>query len=377
MSTTSKQPEPNSARSRTRSVLLVALVLRLLVLWSFVAHNPPSWFFNRGMEMGLLAKSLLAGQGLGSPFGRPTGPTAFIAPVYPILIAGVFKIFGADTVASEVVIILAQVALNLTTIALLMHIAHCLFSERAATIAGVFWAISPPLLFIPTIFWETSFSTCLLTGLVALALHYAAKPSRSMWVVLGAYSGITALINPALLLSIIAISAGSSGSTGEQQSSGRWSPSLSSFVVFSPWPVRNARTFHAFIPLRTTVGFELWMGNHPGATGYLIEPLFPTFNQQELSDYIAHGELAYTNHKSQLARQYILAHPAEFLRLTALRTNASGPAPATAPAQSSSRSTPASRQRSASSASGISTSRAAPRSSGSLRCRSCSFLCPI
>ena len=36
---------------------------------------------DRGMEMGLLAKSVLAGQGLSSPFGVPTGPTAFIAPV--------------------------------------------------------------------------------------------------------------------------------------------------------------------------------------------------------------------------------------------------------------------------------------------------------
>ena len=37
--------------------------------------------FMRGMERGLLAKSVLAGQGLSSPFGVPTGPTAFIAPV--------------------------------------------------------------------------------------------------------------------------------------------------------------------------------------------------------------------------------------------------------------------------------------------------------
>ena len=49
-------------------------------------------------------------------------------------------------------------------------------------------------------------------------------------------------------------------------------------------------------PLRTTVGFELWMGNRPGANGYLDESVFPTFNEQELNDYARTGEVAYCVH---------------------------------------------------------------------------------
>ena len=94
---------------------------------------------------------------------------------------------------------------------------------------------------------------------------------------------------------------------------------LSFCVVFSPWPIRNARVFHAFIPLRTTVGFELWMGNHHGATGFLDESLFPAFNQSELDDYKARGEVAYTAHKSELAKQYILTHPKSVSHLTIVR----------------------------------------------------------
>ena len=81
---------------------------------------------------GLLAKSVLAGQGQSSPFGVPTGPTTFIAPVYPLLVAAVFKVFGSDSAASGLVIQSAQVLLNLLTIALMMHVARKLLDERAA-----------------------------------------------------------------------------------------------------------------------------------------------------------------------------------------------------------------------------------------------------
>jgi hypothetical protein len=51
------------------------------------------------------------------------------------------------------------------------------------------------------------------------------------------------------------------------------------------WPMRNAKVSHAWIPTRTTVGFEVWMRNRLGADGFLDESLFPTYNQKELSSY--------------------------------------------------------------------------------------------
>jgi hypothetical protein len=313
-------PGTRAARNQTLAVLAVALAMRLLVMWTVARHYPTTWFFGRGMEMGLLAKSVLAGQGLSSPFGVPTGPTAFIAPVYPLLVAAVFKVFGSDSMASGVVIQAAQVVLNLLTIGLMMRVARELFGGRAAVLAGLIWALSLPLMWMPTIFWETSLSTCLLIGLLAWALRCVRRPSRGMWVLLGLYAGFATLVNPALLLSVIAIVAWIAWQTRRQ--SGNWPVMavLMFAVVFAPWPLRNARVFHAFIPLRTTVGFELWMGNRPGATGYLQESAFPTFNQQELGDYRRMGEVAYCDHKSALAKAYITAHPGTFVRMSSMRT---------------------------------------------------------
>jgi len=304
----------------TAAVLGVALALRALVAWIVMSRYAPQWLFTRGVEMTLLAKSLLAGQGLSSPFGVPTGPTAFIAPAYPVLLAAIFKLFGVESRAAEAVVLAAQTALNLATIALMMHVARRLFSERVAVLAGLVWACSPPLLWMPTILWETSLSAFLLMGLVALAITWAQHPTKRMWPLLGASCGVIALVNPALLLSALAIAA---WVWFRVRRSAGWTPLLAVLMflmVFSPWPIRNARVFHAFIPLRTTVGFELWMGNRPGGTGYLDESLFPTYSQQELHEYEQRGELGYTAWKEQLAHEYIAANPGAFARMTAVRT---------------------------------------------------------
>ena len=308
----------NSHRG-TVPVLLLALALRLLVLRSVLVNYPRGWLFTRGMEMGLLAKSLLAGHGLSSPFGVATGPTAFIAPGYPLFIAGIFRIFGTETLTSAIVVILLQILLNLLTIWLMMYVARMLFDQSVAIIAGLIWACSLPLIWMPTIFWDTCLAICLLTGLIALALRFRDQMSPGLWILLGAYCGVISLINPAMLLVLAAIVVWLVCQQQAHRIQGLALTAATFILVFSPWPIRNARAFHAFIPLRTTVGFELWMGNHPGATGFLDESLFPSFNKAELNDYKTRGEISYTAHKSELAKQFIVSHPGTFARLTMLR----------------------------------------------------------
>ena len=308
-----------TTRTETLAVLALALVLRLWVVWIVLTKYPAGWLFTRGREMGLLANSLLAGEGLGSPFGVPTGPTAFIAPGYPLFVAGIFRLFGSDSFTSALVILLLQVAVNLVTIAIVMHVARSLFDQRTAIIAGFIWACSIPVVWIPTIFWDTSIATCLLMGLIALALHFRGRMTPRLWCGLGLYCAIVGLINPAMLLILAAIGIWMIWQQRPRSLGGPLLAVVVFAVAFSPWPIRNALVFHAFIPLRTTVGFEMWMGNRPGAKGFLDESLFPTFNPQELSDYKSMGEIAYTNHKSQLAKEFILAHPATFIRLTTVR----------------------------------------------------------
>jgi 4-amino-4-deoxy-L-arabinose transferase-like glycosyltransferase len=235
------------------------------------------------------------------------------------VIAVLFRIFGSFSFRAAIAVMLMQLLFSLMTVLLIMHIARQCFGTRAATLAGIFWAVSLPLVWMPTIFWDTCLSALLLVGMIGLALRCEEKPGPFLWMWIGAYSGLAALVNPALLPALLAVLGWAAWQTRKMS---RYSPLLGLLVgslVFAPWPLRNARVLGAFIPLRSTVGFELWMGNHAGATGFLDESQFPIFSHWEYDQYAAKGEVAYMRDKSALAKEYIRAHPAEFLRLTMVR----------------------------------------------------------
>jgi hypothetical protein len=216
----------------------------------------------------------------------------------------------------------AQIMANLVTVWLILRVARTLSGQRAAWIAGMFWACSLPLLWMPTIFWDTSLSACLMLGAIAAALRLRGRFDRKVALGCGAACGLVGLLNTALLpaMGAILLWLAWQNALSPRTRAARLLFAVCAFVlVFSPWPVRNARVFHAFIPLRTTVGFELWMGNRDRATGFLDESVFPMYNTQELAAYKAQGEVAYTNGKSQLAKAYIQSHPGAFLRMTARR----------------------------------------------------------
>ena len=311
-------------------MLALALLMRLLVV-NYQLHQPIALFYAHPCEMGLLGRSLVEGHGYSSPFGVPTGPTAFIAPGYPTLVAAIFILFGVLSFKSAVVLIALNVAAALVTVALMMRLARDLFGAVACWTAGIFWAVALPVLWLPVIFWEASFSALFFLIMLALALRTRENPSTARWIALGIFTGIAALINPALLFSFVAIMGWVAyGSFRAAQPgdhivprSASWKGallgSLALMLVFVAWPIRNAVRFHAFIPLRSTVGFELWMGNRPGATGRLDESVFPIYNHQELAAYISQGEAAYVHGKSAAAWSYIGSHPAWFTQMTVRR----------------------------------------------------------
>jgi 4-amino-4-deoxy-L-arabinose transferase-like glycosyltransferase len=308
------------------AVLLLAATVRACVIWWVVRTFPRGWFFTRGTEMSFMADSLLSGYGLGSPFGGNTGPTAMFAPLYPLFVAAVFGVFGTGSTASAAALMLIHLAANLVTIALLMSVARRQFGASVALIAGGFWALSLPLWWLPTILWDTNLTICLLLGLIALALYVQRRPNIRTWIEFGAYSGLAALFNPALVLTIAGVAATTACTAAghpEGRSRKRWlqvaAGALVFLLIYAPWPIRNERVFHAFVPLRTAVGLDVWMGNHAGATGYLQENLFPTFNPAELQAYNREGEIAYTHGKMKLAEEFIASHPLLFVQMTAAR----------------------------------------------------------
>jgi hypothetical protein len=80
-------------------ILIVALGLRLGFAWDQERKIPRDLV---GLvpflqETGNIAFSIAQGRGFGSPYWQETGPTAWLTPVYPYLVAGAYKIFGIHT----------------------------------------------------------------------------------------------------------------------------------------------------------------------------------------------------------------------------------------------------------------------------------------
>jgi hypothetical protein len=314
-----KRSAATEGRVYIKTILTVAVVLRLGVVWMVLARYPGNWLFSKAPDLGLLAQSLNSGRGFSSPFGGSTGSTAFLAPGYPILVGLIFRLFGSYSLVSAAVLMTLQTLFAILTVAIIMHVARRLFGAPAANLAGTLWAVSFPIIWLPAIPWETSLSTLLLIGMIALALRCRDIPSMSLWVLVGAYCGLAMLVNPSLMLALFAILGWTIYQTVSVRRYGPLICALAFLAVFAPWPIRNARVLHAFIPLRSNFGYELWQGNHAGATGIFDATLEPLQNEVEYSKYASMGEVAYMQDKSTLAKTYIRAHPRKFISLSAKR----------------------------------------------------------
>lgn len=305
-------------RVHFKSILTLAVVARLGVICFLLSKYSPHWFFQQALDLGFMAQSLNSGHGLSSPFGGWTGPTAFVAPGYPAIIALIFHLFGSYGRASEFVIMVLQMLFAVAALALMMHVAHRLFGAAVANLAGGFWAVSMPI-FLPIIFWDTCLSVLFLIAMIALALTLAEGPSLKLWLASGAYCGIVLLVNPSLIVTMFAIFAWAACQRRPRSMHGPLLGLLVLLVVFAPWPIRNARVMHAFIPLRSNFGYELWQGNRPGGDGIFHDAFYPLKNKAEYADYASRGEIAYMHEKSDLAKSYIRAKPEEFLKLCIAR----------------------------------------------------------
>src|ERR1700759_4186422 len=99
-----EQSVPQRSRSMLYLVLfLVAFTLRFgFVLWKHTYVSNPGSILPFGAEICSIAERIAEGRGYTSPFYIETGPTAWVAPVYPLLAAAVFRLFWGFSQGSAV-----------------------------------------------------------------------------------------------------------------------------------------------------------------------------------------------------------------------------------------------------------------------------------
>ncbi len=330
---------PESYASSARfpwAIFWIALVVRLaaLTFGHFYRIAPYEDHFKFGWEMGRIARSLATGQGYANPFDHFSGPTAWVTPLYPLILAGVFKLFGVYTALSAWVILAFDSLLNALMVQTTWEIAARCFNRKVAVWSAWIWALYPAAMqFAVKWVWEITLTTFLFSWILVLALRMrnvggapdeeenAASTGRWAW--FGLLWGLITLSSAsiAIFLPFCAfwILAGTAAGTAHLR---RQIPrvAVASVVCLAcivPWLVRDALVFHRFIPMRTNFGAEFSMGNNPSLEGTVIgSPVALAYEEAQLDRM---GEVQYSKMRGRKAMEWIRRNPGGFLALSVRR----------------------------------------------------------
>jgi hypothetical protein len=314
-------------RARTSFFWMFTIAFALRFGYILVAHTYKFKTldnnFSFGFEMGRIGRAIATGRGFADPFDGQTGPTAWEPPLYPYLIAGVFKLAGVYTQASALILLGINSTFSALTCIPIFLIARRCFSERVAVWTSWMWALLPPVMSWCTRWvWETSLAALLLAVIFWLTIEMEELSGVKPWLAFGMLWGVAGLTNTSLLSFLPASGLWAwyrSWKTGRSPLTGVGVASLFFAATITPWLVRDYETFGKFIFIRSNFGAELRLGNGPGADGTWMSYLHPTQNVVAMRRYQQIGEIAYVAERKHEALEFIQADYGRFAGLSVKR----------------------------------------------------------
>ena len=296
-------------------IIVVALGFRLAFAWDYQAHTPhralgaiPFLF-----ESGNIAYSLASGHGFGSPLRVDTGPTAWMTPLYPLLLSGIMRVFGIYTFQSWVAAVLMNICFSTAACIPVYYAGKRIEGAGLAAGAAWLWAIFPNAILLSfQSLWDTSLSALLGATAVWATLRLAGSARARDWGVYGFLWGVILMANAAILSLLPLLLGWAAYRNWKTGLPALRNAALACGVIIlccTPWTIRNYLTFHSIVPLRSTLGLQLWAGNNPKAHVIWLGEQHPINNTSERAQYTEMGEISYMETKRKDAVHYMLTHP--------------------------------------------------------------------
>jgi hypothetical protein len=290
----------------------------------------------RSAEVELSAISLLENGELGNVYHDPTGPTAHVSPVYPLVVAAIYAVFGVNTLAAMLVQSFLAAATIAATLCCLPWLARrCGLHEAAGWLAAFTLAVLPINYFYESFGdWEQPLAALVLIGLLAcfLELRQTGWQRPRLVGALGLLSGVAALLSPSLMPAIalmLLVEFVWPTAPRRRVFAGAVCVVTLTAVLVAPWLIRNYYLLGGFVPLRSNFGMELSFGNHPESTGssnvdwsdpdMSSKMRHPHPNAAECRKLAEMGEIAYMRQRQAEAIDWIRANPERFAELTVQR----------------------------------------------------------
>lgn len=242
--------DPAAQRWTVGAIVLLALLVRLWIAWSYNQWQPDSPGRLRGDEPGYNNSALELLQGLGFTWpGR--------VPLYPLWLAGVHWLTGTSYHDVRYI----QAFLGAATVFLTYLLGRHLFGHTAGLLAALLASVSYVLVHQSLhLLSEVLFTPVVLLATLTLC-RAMDRPTlgRSAWA--GLWIGVSDLVRPTLLLFPFVLVPTFVASLGWRKGLRAAAIlGLTVAVVISPWIVRNRIRHGAWFPLATSNAF-LWQGS--------------------------------------------------------------------------------------------------------------------
>jgi 4-amino-4-deoxy-L-arabinose transferase-like glycosyltransferase len=235
-----------------------------------------------------------------SDFGYPYPGlvVAWRTPGYPVFLAGLYSL-GLTRVGALV----AQAGVGGLVAWLVFLLGRKLVSERVGLVAAFCYALSLHSILYSAQTMSETLAVALVAGYLALLVH-----RRYAWA--GVVLGLAVLVRPACVffMPALLIAAWYQGRGVRHAVVGL----VAAALVVSPWLARNVASGVGPV-LSTNEGYNLYVGNNYGSTGGWNEPLSTKYFARQLPEREANEVFRAE------ALQWIMAHPAPYLKLGAVR----------------------------------------------------------
>ena len=274
-------------------------------------------------ETGNIAYALSEGKDFSNVFRRETGPTAWLTPIYPLLIAGIFKLFGAFTFPAYLASVLLNSLFSAATCIPIFFAARKIAGSSAAILSAWLWAVFPNAVMIPVEWiWDTSLCALFAAAILWATFELAKSNRLKYWAGYGFLWGFALLNDPslgALLPFLFAWLAVRRNARRLRE----WKLPIAAFVLAVlcclPWTIRNYVEFDRLIPMRSNFPFELWLGNNNIFDPHAIHGIQAITRYEQARLYSQLGENAFMQLKWHDAVAFIRSEPSLELRLTGRR----------------------------------------------------------
>jgi hypothetical protein len=279
-----------------------------------------------GAEYYFIAQAVASGKGFSNPFQEDTGPTAWMPPGYPLLLALVIKLLKNVHLVSCCIIFLKNVVL-LGTGLLIYEIAQKTSSHLKAHFAlfiYVLWLVT----YFRWFFQITHDGWLLLLcidGLYGGAITLWSRTiDRTTALVWGMVGGSAVLVSPILGMVWLSITGTLYLRTRSKISvpvKGLFILSLVIGITMSSlWFIRNYRVFNRFVPIKSNLYYDAYLANYEKENGILDESFFlsnhPVWNisKAKLADYIKLGEMGFVDLYKEQFTEKLRRNPERFFR---------------------------------------------------------------